>query len=347
MTQTLNVGLIGYGLAGRCFHAPLIAGVGGLRLAAVVSRQNEKVRADHPDAKVLPTPDDAFTDPSIDLVVVATTNDAHFDLAARALNHGKHVVVDKPFAVTATEAHELVRRAKQAGRMLSVFHNRRWDSDFLTVKRLIDQGELGEIVYFESHFDRYRPKASGNWREQAGPASGLWFDLAPHLADQALCLFGMPRALFADFAILREGVAATDYFHVLLRYEKLRVVLTANFLAPADDLNLIVHGTRASYIKHGFDSQEAVLRAGGRPGGAEWGVDQRDGILRLPNGTERSVPSERGDYTRYYAGVRDAIWGTGPLPVTSEEALAVMDILEYGERSAASRAEVPIAVGRD
>ncbi|MDE1937447.1 MAG: oxidoreductase [Alphaproteobacteria bacterium] len=345
MTQTLNVALIGYGVAGRCFHAPLIISVEGLRLAAVVSRQTDKVRADHPEAAVLATPDEAFADCSIDVVVVAATNDVHFDLAARALDHGKHVVVDKPFTVTSAEARELIRRAKDAGRILSVFHNRRWDSDYLTVKRLIAEGELGEIVYFESHFDRYRPKSTGNWREQSGPASGLWFDLAPHLADQALRLFGRPHALFADFAILRDGVTATDYFHVLLRYEKLRVVLTANFLAPADDLNLIVHGTRASYIKRGFDSQEAVLRAGGSPGGPQWGVDQRDGVLRLADGTERTVPSERGDYTQYYAGVRDAILGTGLLPVTPEEALDVMDILECGERSAASHAEVPVMAG--
>ncbi|MBU6298892.1 MAG: oxidoreductase, partial [Alphaproteobacteria bacterium] len=335
MTQTLNVALVGYGLAGRHFHAPLISSVDGLRLAVVISRQTDKIRADHPEAAPVTSPDDAFADPSVDLVVIATTNNAHFDLAARALDHGKHVVVDKPFAVTSTDARELVRRSKHAGRLLSVFHNRRWDSDYLTVRRLISQGELGEIVYFESHFDRYRPKPTGNWREKAGPAAGLWFDLAPHLVDQALCLFGMPRALFADFAVLRDGVSATDYFHVLMRYEKLRVVLTANFLAPADDLNLVVHGTRASYVKHGFDSQEAVLRAGGRPSGFQWGVDQRDGVLRLPDGTERVVPSERGDYTRYYAGVRDAILGVGPLPVTAEEALAVMDIIECGERSAA------------
>jgi predicted dehydrogenase len=226
--------------------------------------------------------------------------------------------------------------------LLSVFHNRRWDSDCLTLKRLIADGELGEITYFESRFDRYRPIPSGNWREKAGPANGLWFDLGPHLADQALCLFGKPLALFADFAMLRDGVAAPDYFHVLLRYERLRVVLTATVLAPAGDLRMIVHGTRASFIKHGLDPQEAALRAGGRPD-VGWGRDPRDGILKLADGSEQSVPSEPGDYRQYYIGLRNAIRGAGPLPVTAAEGLTVMEILECAERSAASRSEIPFA----
>ena len=335
--------LIGYGLAGRAFHAPLIASVEGMRLSAIVSSRTDQVRGDYPDTAVLSAPDEAFADSSVDLVVVATPNESHFKLAARALEHGKHVVVDKPFATTADEARELMRRAERASRLLSVFHNRRWDADYLTLKRLIADGELGEIVTFESHFDRFRPKPSGNWREKAGPAGGLWFDLGPHLADQALCLFGKPLALFADLAILRDGVAAPDYFHVLLRYEKLRVVLTTNFLAAADDLRMIVHGTRASYVKHGFDPQEAALRAGGRPVG-DWGRDPRDGVLKLADGSERIVPSEHGDYRRYYAGVRDAIRGAGPLPVTAAEGLAVMEVLECGERSAATRSEIPFEI---
>jgi predicted dehydrogenase len=342
MAKPLNVALIGYGLAGRAFHAPLIASVEGLRLSAVVSSRADQVRAAYPDVAVLSDADDAFADSSIDLVVVATPNDSHFSLAARALDRGKHVVVDKPFTTTAAETSELMRRAERAGRLLSVFHNRRWDSDYLTLKRLIAAGELGEIVTFESHFDRYRPKPSGNWREKAGPAGGLWFDLGPHLVDQALCLFGKPLALFADFAMLRDGVAAPDYFHVLLRYERLRVVLTTTVFAAADDLRMIVHGTRASYVKHGLDSQEAALRAGRRPGG-DWGRDPRDGVLKSADGNERVVPSEPGDYRRYYIGVRDAIRGVGPLPVTAAEGLTVMEILEYGERSAASRSEIPFA----
>ncbi|MGC9954715.1 MAG: oxidoreductase [Rhizomicrobium sp.] len=344
MPKTLNVALIGYGLAGRAFHAPLIASVEGLRLSAIVSSRTDQVRNDYPDTAVLSGPDEAFADSSVDLVVVATPNDSHFKLAARALGHGKHVVVDKPFTTTAAEARELMRRSERAGRLLSVFHNRRWDSDYLTLKRLIANGELGEIVTFESHFDRFRPKPSGNWREKAGPAGGVWFDLGPHLADQALCLFGRPLALFADFAILRGGVAAPDYFRVLLRYERLRVVLTATVLAAADDLRMVVHGTHASYIKHGLDLQEAVLRAGGRPGG-DWGRDPRDGVLTLADRSERTVPSEPGDYRRYYVGVRNAIRGVGSLPVTAAEGLTVMEILECGERSAATRSEIPFEPG--
>jgi predicted dehydrogenase len=339
MPRTLNVALIGFGRAGRTFHAPLIANIEGIRLAAIASSRPEEVQKYYPDTKVFSSPGAAFADPSIDLVVIATPNDSHFSLAASALQHGKHVVIDKPFTTTSAETRDLIKRAEASGCLLSVYQNRRWDADYLTVKRLIAQGLLGEIVYFESRFDRFRIP-NGGWREKAGPANGLWFDVGPHLADQALCLFGKPLALFADLAILRDGVAAPDYFHVLLRYEKLRVVLTTNFMAAENDLRFIIHGTRGSFIKNGADPQEAAMVAGKQPDG-DWGRDPCDGVLKRTDGSERTVPSERGDYRRYYVGVRDAIRGDGPLPVTAAEALTVMEILECGERSAAIRGEIP------
>ena len=344
MARVLNVALIGYGLAGRVFHAPLIGCVDGLRLAAIVSRQAEAICKEHPGVAVLPAPEAAFADPSIDLVVVAAPNDTHFDLAARALSHGKHVVVDKPFAATAAEARELAKRAEQAGRILSVFHNRRWDADFLTVKRLIENGVLGEIVYFESHFDRFRPHVADRWREKPGPAAGTWFDLGPHLADQALQLFGAPRAVFADLARQRDGAAVTDYFHVLLRYDTLRVVLQGSSLAAAADLRFVVHGTRGSFVKHGLDAQEAFLRSGGNPEDGQFGVDPRNGVLTRANGSVESVLSERGDYRCYYAAIREAIAKQSPSPVTPAQGIAVMDILESAELSASRRSELPLSI---
>jgi len=339
MTRPLNVALIGYGLAGRVFHAPLISGVAGLKLSAIVSSRAADIRKDYPAAAPLASPEEALDDPAIDLVVVATPNDSHFELAAGALARGKHVVVDKPFTTTADEARELARLALGAGRLLSVFHSRRWDGDFLTLKRLIEGGALGEIVYFESHFDRFRPQVQDRWRERAGAASGTWYDLGSHLADQALQLFGPPRAIFADLAARRAGAKTTDYFHVLLRYEKLRVVLTGNSLAAANDLRFVVHGTRGSFVKYGLDTQEVFMRDGGRPGDAGFGVDPRDGVLTDGEGVARSVANERGDYTRYYAAVRDAILGAGPPPVTPVQAIAVMDLLEAAEKSAAEGRE--------
>src|SRR5512133_3542028 len=244
--RTANVALIGFGLAGRVFHAPLISAVDGLKLTAIVSSRKDEIEKLYPDVRVLQTAEQAFADPGIDLVVVATPNDSHFDLASRALAAGKHVVVDKPFARTSAEARALIAQA--TGRLLTVFQNRRWDSDFLTLKRLIAEGALGDVVYFESHFDRFRPAVRDRWREHAGPATGIWYDLGAHLVDQALQLFGMPLGVMADLAGRRDGALTTDYFHVLLRYEQRRVVLSGDSLAPADDRRFVVHGTAASFL---------------------------------------------------------------------------------------------------
>lgn len=336
----IRVAVIGYGLAGRVFHAPMIAAVEGLELAAVVSSRESEIRQAYPSVAAVRDPEQVFADPSIGLVVVATPNDSHFDLAARALEHGKHVVIDKPFALTSGQARELIARSR--GRLLSVFHNRRWDSDFLTLRRLIGEGALGRIAYFESRFDLFRPAVTQRWRERAGPATGSWYDLGPHLADQAMQLFGRPLAISADLGARRDGAVTTDYFHVVLRYETLRAVLAGDSLARAGDVRFIVHGERASFIKHGLDAQQSHLAAGGKPDEPGFGIDPHPGWLVLPGGTQQAVEASRGDYRAYYRGVRDALRGTAPVAVTSGEALAVMELLEAGERSSAERREVPL-----
>jgi predicted dehydrogenase len=224
-----------------------------------------------------------------------------------------------------------------------VFQNRRWDADFLTLRKLIAEGALGEVMEFHSHFDRYRPVVADRWRERDEPGSGLWYDLGPHLLDQALQLFGMPEAVFADIALQRDGARVADYFNVLLRYPKLRVVLHAGSLVAGQPLRFAVHGTRASYLKHGLDPQEDALRKGGIPGQAGWGIDPLPGVLRT--GAADSVETEivqgvPGDYVRYYAAMRDAILHGGPAPVTPQEALQVMAMLEWGLESSATRREV-------
>lgn len=337
--MSFGVAVIGYGLAGRALHAPLIPLVEGLRLAAVVSRQADAVKAAYPDTAVYATPDAAFADPAVDLVVVATPNTTHFDLAARALAAGKHVVVDKPFAATSQEARELIRRAAQANRLLAVYHSRRWDSDFRTLQRLIGEGALGDVTYFESRYDRFRPVVQDRWRERAGPATGTWYDLGSHLVDQALQLFGRPQSVFADLAAQRSGAQTTDYFHVLFRYERRRVVLTGSSLAAANVRRFVVHGTRASFVKDGFDPQEPHLRAGGEPTAL---VDPSPACLVLPDGQVRTPEAEPGDYRDFYAGMRDAMAGQGLVPVPAADGLAVMELLEAAEASAEGHLEMPL-----
>jgi predicted dehydrogenase len=335
----IRVAVIGYGLAGRVFHAPLVAATEGLELAAIVSSRKDEIAAAWPTVRIAADPEEVFADPSIDLAVVATPNDSHFDLAARALAAAKHVVIDKPFALTSAQAKDLIERAR--GRLLTVFHNRRWDGDFLTIKKLRENGTLGEIAYLESRFDLYRPVVQDRWRERSGLATGIWYDLGAHLLDQALQLFGRPLGIFADLAARRPGAQTTDYFHVVLRYPTTRVVLAGDNLAPTD-LRFVVHGARASFIKRGLDPQQAHLSNGLKPRDAAYGREDVPARLVLPDGCARDVTVERGDYGAFYANVRDALHGVAPLAVTPAEAHSVMELLETGEESARAARELPL-----
>lgn len=340
MSDNIRVGLIGYGYASKTFHAPLIAGTPGMTLAAVSSSDASKVHADWPNVTVVSDPKQLFNDPSLDLIVIPTPNDTHFPLARAAMEAGKHVVVDKPFTVTLSQARELEAMAKSRGLVLSVFHNRRWDSDFLTLKGLIAEGKLGEVSYFESHFDRYRPQVRNRWREQAGPGSGIWYDLGPHLIDQALVLFGVPVSITVDMAQLRPDAQTTDYFHAVLTYPQRRVVLHSTMLAAAESARYIVHGTRGSYVKFGLDPQEDRLKAGERPPQEDWGYDMRDGVLTLAVGDEldaQTLLTVPGNYPAYYAAIRDALNGQGENPVPASQAIRVMELIELGIESAKHR----------
>ncbi len=331
MSDSIRVGLIGYGYASKTFHAPLIAGTPGMALAAVSSSDATKVHADWPTVPVVSEPKHLFNDPNIDLIVIPTPNDTHFPLAKAALEAGKHVVVDKPFTVTLSQARELDALAKSLGRLLSVFHNRRWDSDFLTVKALLSEGTLGEITFFESHFDRFRPQVRNRWREQAGPGSGIWYDLAPHLLDQAVNLFGLPVSMTVDLAQLRPGAQTTDYFHAILSYPQRRIVLHGTMVAAAESARYIIHGTRGSYVKFGLDPQEDRLKNGERLPQEDWGYDMRDGVVTKVEGetlVEETLLTSPGNYPAYYAAVRDALNGTGENPVPASQAIQIMELIE-------------------
>jgi predicted dehydrogenase len=337
MTRRFRVGLIGYGAAGRFFHAPLIGAVEGLELAAVVSGDAARVAACLPDVRVLAGPDALLADPDIDLVVIATPNRLHAPLARAALEQGRNVVVEKPITETWAEAKGLADLAAERGLLLSAFHNRRWDGDFLTLRRLTASGELGRPVELESRFDRFRPHILGRWREQAGLGAGVWFDLGPHLLDQALMLFGRPEWLWADIAAVRERAVVDDEFHVVLGYPGLRVVLRSSTLQAAETPRFSLACEGGAFVKYGLDPQEAVLRRGERPGGPGWGADPRHGVVS--RGVDRLVSplaAEPGDWRRYYEGVRDALAGAGPNPVTPAQACEVMALLELARESSAS-----------
>jgi predicted dehydrogenase len=351
----LNVALVGYGLAGKVFHAPLITTTPGLRLAAVVSSRRDEIAADLPDAEPVDSLQAVLApERGIDLVVIATPNDSHAPLAAQAIAAGRHVVVDKPFTVTVAEAEALRDQARRAGVLLSVFQNRRWTSDFLTVRRLIESGELGEIAQCEIRFDRFRPAPRDRWRERQGPGAGVWYDLGSHLIDQALQLFGPPQALWADLATQRDGADlvadwATDWFHAVLRYPRLRVLLHSGAIIAEPGPVFAVHGTQGSFVKLGLDPQEDQAKQGMKPGQPGWGVDPSPGVLTRIDAdgrASRATPAASpGDYGRYYAQVRDAIWGRGPNPVPPEQALGVMRLIELGAESARSRRELPAPTG--
>ncbi len=341
MSEPLRVGLVGYGYAGRTFHAPLIAHTAGMQLAAVASSQVEAVQADYPAALLCDTPESLFARADIDLVVLATPNASHYPLARAALRAGKHVVVDKPFTLTVQEAEALHAAASQTDRLLSVFHNRRWDSDFLLIKQLLAQGTLGRITAFESHFDRFRPQVRKRWREAAVPGAGIWFDLGPHLIDQTLQLFGMPEAIQADIHARREGAEAADDALAVLHYPGMRVLLGASCLMAGGSARFLLAGTEGSLRIDGLDNQEDQLKAGLRPGAAGWAQDPRQATLYDVGGA-RNLSLPNGQYSHYYAAVAAALRGEAPNPVPASEALAVMRIIEAGMASSAQGARIAL-----
>jgi scyllo-inositol 2-dehydrogenase (NADP+) len=337
----VRVGLIGFGLAGQAFHAPVIRGVEGMELACILERHTNNAKAKYPEVRIARTLDEMLSDKTIGLVVVATPNDSHFSYTKASIEAGRDVVVDKPFTPTMREAEQLVKLAADRGRLLTVYQDRRWDGAFLTVKKLVVAGSLGQVAEYEARFDRFRLDAkAGAWREQADfPAAGVLWDLGPHLLDGALVLFGEPESICA--ATLRQRPTSTidDAFDVRMQYPSLRTSLQARIIAYVPSHHLLVHGTAGSFVKYGMDPQEEILRSPKAPDGLDWGADWGEdkeelwGTLSRVNEPPRKVKTERGDYRGFYANVRDAIEKKAPLDVTPDQALRTMRALLLAHKS--------------
>ncbi|MFJ4877913.1 Gfo/Idh/MocA family oxidoreductase [Streptomyces sp. NPDC088745] len=352
----LKVALLGYGLAGSVFHAPMIAATEGLVLDTVVTSNEERraqAREEFPDVSFAGSPDEVWARAAeLDLVVVATPNKTHVPLARAALGAGLPVVVDKPLAGTAAEARELAALAEERGLLLSVFQNRRWDNDFLTLRALVEKGELGDVQRFESRFERWRPQPKGGWRESGDPAEigGLLYDLGSHVVDQALTLFGPVTQVYAESDVRRPGAAADDDTFIALTHaggvrSHLYVSATTAQLGP----RFRVLGSRAGYVKYGLDPQEAALREGRRPSDPEaWGEEPEELWGRLGAGESpltgggTPVPTVPGDYRAYYAGVAQALLSGGAPPVTAGEAAGTLAVLEAARHSATTGTVVPL-----
>ncbi|WGM32892.1 oxidoreductase [Brevundimonas sp. NIBR11] len=339
MPEPINVAVVGFGNAGRTFHAPLVAAQAGLALHTIASSRPDEVHAAWPAVRVVPAYEDVLADPAVGLIVLATPDALHALQAEAALKAGKPVVVDKPFALTLADARRLVELSEATGLLLSVFQNRRWDADFLALQAELASGRLGQVVTVESRFDRHRPLVRDRWRENDG--DGVWMDLGPHLVDQILTLFGRPEAISCDLAIQRPGGLTPDWVHAVLRYPDKRVVLNAAMVCAAPDVRFAVHGTKGSWLKSGLDVQEDQSKAGMAVGATGWGLDLRPGtFIDGEAGERQTTPGPAGRYQAFYAGIASALRGEGPPPVTAREALSVMAVLDAGLRSAASRKEV-------
>jgi predicted dehydrogenase len=334
--QPVRVALIGYSLGGRFFHAPFIAATPGLRLDVIVTgnpdRQRE-ARSEYPDARIIDTADELFANVSdIDLVVISTPNRTHVPLALRAVDANRAVVVDKPLAATSSDARRLADEARRRNVMVTVFQNRRWDGDFLTVRRLVSEGALGKVHRFESRFERWRLAPREGWRELPAPeeAGGLLFDLGSHLIDQALSLFGPVSEVYGEVDTRRPGVVVDDDVFVALTHESgVHSHLWATLLAAQNGPRFRVLGDRGAYTKFGMDVQEDALRRGERPGKATWGVEPPEfhGLLGVGDDLER-VPTERGDYGGFYAAVVRALREGAPPPVSLSDAIATLEVIE-------------------
>jgi len=349
MTRLIHTGVIGFGLSGKVFHAPFIHTHPGFHLAAVVERHHRHSREIYPYVRVVSDYRELLVDDSLELIVVATPNTMHFPMARECMLAGKHVVIEKPFTPSTREADELLALSEETGRKIFVYQNRRWDGDFMTIRKLIDEGSLGEIKYYEAHFDRFSPELKPNaWRDEDIPGGGILFDLGSHLIDQALVLFGMPDALRADIRNERPESQVDDYFDLELFYHDKKIRLTAGMMVKKPGPRFIVEGTAAAFIKSGSDPQEALLKEGHMPAGNGWGMEDAKFFGKLipeennEDARGKMIETLPGNYMGFYDDVHASLVKNNPPAVTAEAARNVIFIIEKAFESHRSNCVVTI-----
>jgi scyllo-inositol 2-dehydrogenase (NADP+) len=346
MDKIIQVAIIGFGSSGQNFHAPFIASHPGFNLSMVVERTTERAKQFYPHVKIVRHVQQVFESETIDLVVIATPNDSHFELAKQALEAGKNVIVDKPFVPTYKEGLELIALAKKQDKMLTVFQNRRWDGGFLTVKEILSKKLLGTVVEYEARFDRFRNQVNPMaWKEKQTPGSGILYDLGSHLIDQALVLFGQPSEVSADIRCQRPGALVDDYFELNLMYSQLKVILKAGVLVREPTPIFSIYGMQGAYVKYGLDTQEACLKAGGIPTDSDFGVEDKKFWGRLNtelNGihSEGLLETLPGHYLSFYENIYESLISKQDPAVKAEEALAVIKIIELARLSHAEKRTV-------
>lgn len=339
MPEKIGVGLASFGMSGKVFHAPLISHHENLRLARIVERSTNDAAALYPGVPISRSIDELLTDPDVDLVVVNTPDRTHYGMAKRCLEAGKHVIVEKPFTLTVEEGEELIQLAGTHANVLTVFHNRRWDGDFLTVRQIVERKLLGRLVDFESHYDRYRNFIqSGTWKEQLDSGSGLLYNLGSHMIDQAMVLFGVPVAVTAHIKTMRTGGEVDDWYDVRLHYDDVNVVLKSSYLVREPGPRYVLHGTLGSFVKYGLDPQEEALKQGLAPGGPDWGKEPQEwwGLINTEIDSvpkKATVETKPGNYSAFYDSVYNKITAGAPLAVTPQEALNVIRVIDAAKRS--------------
>lgn len=347
MASPIKTGIVGYGISAKVFHAPFIDTMSEYELVGFVERSSSESAKDYPGTQIYRSFEEMLADPEIELVVITTPNETHFPFSKQALENGKHVVVEKPFTNTTEEGRELVSLAARSKTILSVYQNRRYVSDFLTMQDILDQKLLGEVHDFVAHYDRYRPEARPNaWREKPHRGSGILFDLGPHIIDQALYFFGLPESITADIRLQRPHAQVDDYFDIWLHYPTMKVTLHSGMLVREQGPRYMIHGSNGSYIKYGEDPQEAALRAGEKPLGDKWGSEPEDmhGILHTQidgNVIRKKVASKQGNFGIYYQNLYQTIRMNAKQTELPEHGYNTIRIIELAFESSEMKATIP------
>jgi predicted dehydrogenase len=345
--QVINTALLSYGMSGEIFHAPLLTAHPGFKLSKILERSKGRARQRYPGTTIVRTLEEILGDETIELVVVNTPHETHYELTTKVLESGKHVIVEKPFVNNSEEGEQLIRVAKDRERVISVFQNRRWDGDFMTVRKLLKSGLVGSLVEFEAHYDRYRPQVDhSTWKERLGPGSGILYNLGAHMLDQALVLFGTPDLVTADVGIKRKGGTAADYYDIRLTYKDHVAIVKSSYLVREPGPRYIVNGVEGSFIKFGLDPQEQALKDGGIPGTPSWGQEPVNFWGKINTQVnelhvEGRIETFPGNYLGFYDNIFGVLRNGEALEVTAEQALSVIRIIELAITSSDEGRSVP------